>query len=28
MGKGQGLIGMLDLVHHEARKRLEARRAS
>ena len=25
MGKGQGLIGMLDLVHHEARKRLEAR---
>lgn len=28
MGKGQGLIGMLDLVHHEARKRLEARRTS
>jgi len=26
MGKGQGLIGMLELVHHEARKRLEARR--
>ncbi len=28
MGKGQGLIGMLDLVHHEARKRLEKRRIS
>jgi cysteine desulfuration protein SufE len=27
MGKGQGLIGMLDLVHHEARKRLAAKRA-
>ena len=26
MGKGQGLIGMLELVHHEARKRLQARR--
>ena len=25
MGKGQGLIGMLDLVHHEARSRLAAR---
>ena len=25
MGKGQGLIGMLELVHHEARKRLAAR---
>ena len=26
MGKGQGLIGMLELVQYEARKRLEARR--
>ena len=26
MGKGQGLIGMLDLVQHEARRRLEQRR--
>jgi cysteine desulfuration protein SufE len=26
MGKGQGLIGMLDLVQHEARARLEAAR--
>ena len=26
MGKGQGLIGMLELVQHEARRRLEARR--
>lgn len=26
MGKGQGLIGMLELIHHEARKRLQARR--
>ncbi len=26
MGKGQGLIGMLDLVQHEARRRLDARR--
>ena len=26
MGKGQGLIGMLELVHHEARKRLAAKR--
>ncbi len=26
MGKGQGLIGMLDLVQHAARGRLEARR--
>ncbi len=25
MGKGQGLVGMLDLVHHEARTRLAAR---
>ena len=28
MGKGQGLIGMLELVHHEARKRLAAKRAT
>jgi sulfur transfer protein SufE len=28
MGKGQGLIGMLDLVRHEARRRLAARRAA
>ena len=28
MGKGQGLIGMLELVHHEARRRLEQRRRS
>lgn len=28
MGKGQGLIGMLELVHHEARKRLAAKRTS
>jgi cysteine desulfuration protein SufE len=27
MGKGQGLIGMLDLVQHEARKRLRSRLA-
>ena len=27
MGKGQGLLGMLELVQHEARKRLIARRA-
>lgn len=26
MGKGQGLVGMLELVHHEARRRLEQRR--
>jgi cysteine desulfuration protein SufE len=26
MGKGQGLIGMLELVQHEARRRLDARR--
>jgi len=26
MGKGQGLIGMLDLVQHEARRRLDQRR--
>src|ERR1041385_5910768 len=26
MGKGQGLIGMLELVHREARMRLDARR--
>jgi cysteine desulfuration protein SufE len=26
MGKGQGLIGMLELVQHEARRRLEQRR--
>jgi len=26
MGKGQGLVGMLELVQYEARKRLEARR--
>ncbi|HTR96599.1 MAG TPA: SufE family protein [Candidatus Acidoferrales bacterium] len=26
MGKGQGLLGMLELVQHEARRRLEARR--
>jgi cysteine desulfuration protein SufE len=25
MGKGQGLVGMLDMVHHEAKKRLAAR---
>ena len=28
MGKGQGLLGMLELVQFEARKRLEARRAA
>ena len=28
MGKGQGLAGMLDLVHHAARTRLAARRAA
>ena len=28
MGKGQGMIGMLDLVHFEARRRLAARRAA
>jgi cysteine desulfuration protein SufE len=27
MGKGQGLLGMLELVHYEARRRLDARRA-
>jgi len=27
MGKGQGLLGMLDLVQHEARRRIDARRA-
>jgi cysteine desulfuration protein SufE len=27
MGKGQGLLGMLELVHHEARRRVNARRA-
>jgi cysteine desulfuration protein SufE len=27
MGKGQGLLGMLELVHYEARRRLNARRA-
>ena len=26
MGKGQGLVGMLELVHHEARRRVEQRR--
>jgi cysteine desulfuration protein SufE len=26
MGKGQGLIGMLEVVQHEARRRLDARR--
>ena len=26
MGKGQGLVGMLEFVQHEARKRLDARR--
>ena len=26
MGKGQGLLGMLEVVQHEARRRLEARR--
>ncbi len=26
MGKGQGMIGMLELVQHEARRRLDARR--
>ena len=26
MGKGQGLLGMLDFVQHEARRRLGARR--
>ena len=28
MGKGQGLLGMLEVVHHEARKRLRARRGN
>jgi cysteine desulfuration protein SufE len=28
MGKGQGLLGMLEVIHHEARKRLRARRAN
>ena len=28
MGKGQGLLGMLDLVQHEAKKRLAARRGA
>jgi cysteine desulfuration protein SufE len=27
MGKGQGLLGMLELIQHEARRRLDARRA-
>jgi cysteine desulfuration protein SufE len=27
MGKGQGLLGMLEVVHHEARRRLRARNA-
>ncbi len=27
MGKGQGLLGMLEVVHHEARRRLRARHA-